>query len=51
MDAIVLTDIHEFHMEDPSTERVIDKKKLLAIGDEQEASIAANRKQDLPYHR
>ena len=51
VDAIVMTDIHEFHMEDPATERVIDKQQLLALGDEYEASIAANRKQDLPYHR
>ncbi len=51
VDAIVLTDIHEFHMEDPATERVIDKQRLLALGDEHEASIAANRKQDIPYHR
>ncbi len=51
VDAIVMTDIHEFHMEDPSTERVIDKQQLLAIGDKREASIAANRKQDIQYHR
>jgi NADH-quinone oxidoreductase subunit I len=50
VDAIVMTDIHEFHMEDPSTERVINKQQLLALGDEHEASIAANRKQDMPYH-
>ncbi len=51
VDAIVMTDVHEFHMEDPATERVITKQQLLALGDEHEASIAANRKQDLPYHR
>lgn len=51
VDAIVLTDIHEFHMEDPTTERVIDKQQLLALGDEHEASIAANRQQDIQYHR
>jgi len=51
VDAIVMTDVHEFHMEDPATERVISKQQLLALGDEHEASIAANRKQDLPYHR
>ena len=51
VDAIVMTDAHEFHMEDPATERVISKQQLLALGDEHEASIAANRKQDLPYHR
>ncbi len=50
VDAIVMTDIHEFHMEDPSTERVIDKAGLLKIGDENAASITANRKQDLRYH-
>ena len=51
VDAIVMTDIHEYHMEDPATERVINKQQLLVIGDENEASIAANRKQDIPYHR
>lgn len=51
VDAIVMTDVHEFHMEDPATERVINKQQLLALGDEHEDSIAANRKQDLPYHR
>jgi NADH-quinone oxidoreductase subunit I len=51
VDAIVMTDIHEFHMEDPATERVIDKQQLLALGDKHEASIAANRKQDIQYHR
>lgn len=51
VDAIVMTDVHEFHMEDPETERVINKQQLLALGDEHEASIAANRKRDLPYHR
>ncbi len=50
VDAIVLTGILEYHMEDPA-ERVIDKQQLLAIGDEHEATIAADRKQDIPYHR
>ena len=48
VDSIVLTDIHEFHMEE-NHERVIDKKHLLEIGDKYEADIAAARKADSPY--
>ncbi len=60
VDAIVLTDIHEFHMEGPDIGqetpsivpgRVLDKQRLLEIGEKYEASIAANRKQDAKYHR
>ena len=48
VDSIVLTDIHEFHMEENS-ERMIDKQHLLEIGDKHEADIAAARQQDAPY--
>jgi NADH-quinone oxidoreductase subunit I len=48
VDAIVLSDIHEFHMEENS-ERMIDKKRLLEIGDEFETNIAAARTEDAPY--
>jgi NADH-quinone oxidoreductase subunit I len=48
VDSIVMTDIHEFHMEENS-ERMIDKQHLLEIGDKHEAEIAAARKQDAPY--
>jgi NADH-quinone oxidoreductase subunit I len=48
VDSIVLTDIHEFHMEQ-NHERLIDKKHLLEIGDKYEQQIAAARKQDAPY--
>lgn len=48
VDSIVLTDIHEFHMEE-NAERLIDKQGLLEIGDKYEADIAAARKQDTPY--
>ncbi len=51
VDAIVMTHLHEFHMENPETQRVITKQQLLSIGDEHEESIAANRAQDAPYHR
>lgn len=48
VDSIVLTDTHEFHMED-ARERWIDKQRLLEIGDRHEAQIAAAREQDAPY--
>ena len=48
VDAIVLTDIHEFHMEENS-ERIIDKNRLLEIGDQFESQISAARKQDSIY--
>ena len=48
VDAIVMTDIHEFHMEDPQ-EKIIDKQRLLEIGDQYEEQIAAARKQDAQY--
>ena len=48
VDSIVLTDIHEFHMEE-NPERLIDKKGLLEIGDKYEKEIAEARRQDAPY--
>lgn len=48
VDSIVMTDIHEFHMEDAS-EKVVDKQRLLAIGDKYEKEIAAARTQDARY--
>ncbi len=48
VDSIVMTDIHEFHMEEEH-ERWIDKQRLLEIGDQYETEIAAARKQDAPY--
>jgi NADH-quinone oxidoreductase subunit I len=48
VDSIVLTDIHEFHMEERE-ESVVDKSQLLAIGDRFEEQIATNRGQDAAY--
>ncbi len=48
VDAIVMTDIHEFHMEEPR-ESIIDKQRLLELGDQHEKEIAAARRQDAPY--
>lgn len=48
VDSIVLTDIHEFHMEEGG-ERWINKQRLLEIGDRYEADIAAARKADARY--
>ena len=48
VDSIVLTDIHEFHMED-NPERLIDKQGLLEIGDKYEKEIAEARRKDAPY--
>ena len=48
VDSIVLTDIHEFHMEQ-NGERMIDKQGLLEIGDQYEQQIADARRQDAPY--
>ncbi|MEM7194188.1 MAG: NADH-quinone oxidoreductase subunit NuoI [Pseudomonadota bacterium] len=48
VDSIVLTDIHEFHMEE-NPQRLIDKKGLLEVGDKFEEKIAAARRQDAPY--
>ncbi len=48
VDSIVLTDIHEFHMEQ-NHERLITKQQLLEIGDQYEEQIAEARRQDAPF--
>lgn len=48
VDSIVLTDIHEFHME-RNDERLINKQQLLEVGDRHEQEIAEARRQDAPY--
>jgi NADH-quinone oxidoreductase subunit I len=48
VDSIVETHIHEYHFEQRG-ENVVNKAKLLAIGDRFEAQIAAARAQDAPY--
>jgi NADH-quinone oxidoreductase subunit I len=48
VDSIVLTDIHEFHFEEPG-KNIIDKAHLLEIGDTYEEQIAGARRQDAPY--
>ena len=47
-DAIVMTRHFEFHMESRA-QAVIDKQRLLALGDRFEPQIAADRAQDAPY--
>lgn len=48
VDSIVETRIFEYHFENRG-EQIIDKQKLLAIGDKYEAQIAADRAADAPY--
>ncbi len=48
VDSIVETGVYEYHFEERS-ESIMTKDKLLAIGDEQEAAIAAARAADAPY--
>lgn len=48
VDSIVLTDIHEFHYEERG-QNIIDKARLLEIGDQYEREIAGARRQDAPY--
>ncbi|MBK7250556.1 MAG: NADH-quinone oxidoreductase subunit NuoI [Gammaproteobacteria bacterium] len=48
VDAIVLTRIHEYHMEHPG-ENIHSKDRLLAVGERYEAMIAADRAADAPY--
>ena len=48
LDSIVETNIHEYHFENRG-ENIVDKQKLLAIGDRFEQQIAAARAQDAPY--
>ena len=48
MDAIVLTRIHEYHMENRG-ENIMSKDKLLAVGERYEAMIAADKAADAKY--
>jgi NADH-quinone oxidoreductase subunit I len=48
VDAIVETSIFEYHMEKRG-ENIMTKDKLLAIGEEYERDIAADRTADAPY--
>ena len=48
VDAIVLTRIHEYHMENRG-ENIMTKDKLLAVGDRYEAMIAADKAADARY--
>ena len=48
VDAIVLTRIHEYHMENRG-ENIMNKDKLLAVGDRYEAMIAVDKAADAPY--
>ena len=48
VDAIVLTRIHEYHMESRG-ENIMCKDKLLAVGDRYETLIAADKAADAPY--
>jgi len=48
VDAIVETDVYEYHFENRG-ENIMTKDKLLAVGDKYEEQIAANRKADAPY--
>ncbi len=48
VDAIVETEIFEYHFEKRG-ENIMTKDKLLAIGDQYEEQIAANRAADAPY--
>jgi len=48
VDAIVETRIHEYHMETRG-ENIMNKDKLLAVGDKYEAMIAADKAADAPY--
>ena len=48
VDAIVETRILEYHMENRG-ENIMTKDKLLAVGEQQEASIAADRAADARY--
>ena len=48
VDAIVLTRIHEYHMEHRG-ENIMSKDKLLAVGERYEAMIAADKAADAPF--
>jgi NADH-quinone oxidoreductase subunit I len=48
VDAIVETRIHEYHMEHRG-ENIMNKDKLLAVGERYETMIAADKAADAPY--
>lgn len=48
VDAIVLTEMQDYHMEKRG-ENILNKEKLLAIGDKYEDKIAAARAEDAKY--
>ena len=48
VDAIVLTRIHEYHMEHRG-ENIMSKDKLLAVGERYETMIGADKAADAPY--
>lgn len=48
VDAIVLTDLGDYHVENRG-EQILTKEKLLAIGDHYEAEIAKNRDEEKIY--
>jgi NADH-quinone oxidoreductase subunit I len=48
VDAIVLTRIHEYHMENRG-ENIMSKDKLLAVGERYDALISADKAADAPY--
>ncbi|MCS6947143.1 MAG: NADH-quinone oxidoreductase subunit NuoI [Steroidobacteraceae bacterium] len=48
VDAIVLTRIHEYHMEHRG-ENILNKDMLLAIGERYDAMITADKTADAPY--
>ena len=48
VDAIVLTRIHEYHMESRG-ENIMSKDKLLAVGERYETLIAVDKAADAPY--
>jgi NADH-quinone oxidoreductase subunit I len=48
VDAIVLTDMSDYHMEQRG-EQILTKEKLLAIGDRYEANIAKSRAIEEPF--
>ncbi len=48
VDAIVETEVFEYHFEKRG-ENIMTKDKLLAVGDQYEEQIAANRAADAPY--
>ena len=48
VDSIVETSVDAYHMSDAS-ERIVDKEKLLALGDRYETEIATDREKDRRY--